>query len=415
MHTQPDLQNHSECLVSKEWLVKIDYNKSVPYLSKMHATFSDQTCVFLITDTKTVWAEVLSRQQLGRRWLMLNTNSTSSYLPHCEQDSWLNQVLQYLMDAHSPDVMEGLSFDVVESRYSDLAIDLQGDTFKWRWETSFIGPKQSADVLSKHLIIPLLSTADLAFTMQNAISGISDYDLEKAVDQKGRAARRRVDEHTMRTFLDPRICTSIRRMSALLAFNANPPPILDRFEKPELILPSVDPGAGSQRTPQETPTTRVPSANLEQAQSSNRRVRGISCAAARQAPQADIRGQATTRDSATETGEDSDGVLVPVHRKRGKGKGALPSIATTTHSKSASRTGSPGSSISGSHPPATAARSGVPSKHPSSHPDFPPRPNKRAREKGQDRSDDDSDDGAKRGELKRRGTKQPVKRGGRQF
>lgn len=61
----------------------------------------------------------------------------------------------------------------------DLAIDLQGDAFKWRWETFFIGPKQSADVLSKHLIIPLLSTADLAFTMQYAISGISDYDLEK--------------------------------------------------------------------------------------------------------------------------------------------------------------------------------------------------------------------------------------------
>jgi hypothetical protein len=44
----------------------------------------------------------------------------------------------------------------------------------------------------------------------------------QAVDQKGRAARRRVDEHTTRTFLDPRICTSIRRMSALLAFDANP-------------------------------------------------------------------------------------------------------------------------------------------------------------------------------------------------
>ena len=106
----------------------------------MHANFSDpdQTCVFLITDTKTVWAEgayvcvrfssgysfglscpaVLSRQQLGHRWLMLNANSTSSYLSHSEQDSRLNQVLQYLVDAHSPDLMEGLSFDIIGSRYS---------------------------------------------------------------------------------------------------------------------------------------------------------------------------------------------------------------------------------------------------------------------------------------------------------
>jgi hypothetical protein len=61
---------------------------------------------------------VLSRQQLSRRWSTLNTNGTFNYLPYREFDSWLDQVLQYLVDAHSPDVVEGLSFDVVESRYS---------------------------------------------------------------------------------------------------------------------------------------------------------------------------------------------------------------------------------------------------------------------------------------------------------
>jgi hypothetical protein len=66
----------------------------------------------------TYLSAVLSRQQLNRRWSTLNPNSTASHLPDREQDSWLDQVLQYLMDAHSPHVMEGLSFDVVESRYS---------------------------------------------------------------------------------------------------------------------------------------------------------------------------------------------------------------------------------------------------------------------------------------------------------
>jgi hypothetical protein len=42
-----------------------------------------------------------------------------------------------------------------------------------------IGPKQSADVLSKHLILPLLSTAYLAFVSPDAISEISTNDLEK--------------------------------------------------------------------------------------------------------------------------------------------------------------------------------------------------------------------------------------------
>ena len=139
---------------------------------------------------------VLSRQQLSRRWSTLNTNGTFNHLPYREYDSWLDQVLQYLVDAHSPDVIEGLSFDVVESRYSvcrafffshvscsyklqDLAIDLRGDSFKWRWETSFIGRSHSAELLSKHLIMPLLCTANLAFTMRHAINGISDYDLEQ--------------------------------------------------------------------------------------------------------------------------------------------------------------------------------------------------------------------------------------------
>lgn len=61
----------------------------------------------------------------------------------------------------------------------DLAIDLRGDSFRWRWETFSIGPKQSADVLSKHLMIPLLSTAYLAFISPDAISEISGSDLEK--------------------------------------------------------------------------------------------------------------------------------------------------------------------------------------------------------------------------------------------
>jgi hypothetical protein len=91
--------------------------------------------------------------------------------------------------------MGDLSFDVVKSRYSvrqalahlsgsyghfqDLAIHFRGERFEWRWETFSIGPKQSADVLSKHLLIPLLSTAYLAFISPDAISEISGSDLEK--------------------------------------------------------------------------------------------------------------------------------------------------------------------------------------------------------------------------------------------
>jgi len=113
----------------------------------------------MITDTKSVLVEVLSRQQLSRRWSTCNPNNTPTCLSRPEEDSWLDQALQYLEDVHSLGAMADLSFTVAESRYSDLAIDLKGDSFNWRWETFSIGPKQSADVLSKHLILPLLSTA----------------------------------------------------------------------------------------------------------------------------------------------------------------------------------------------------------------------------------------------------------------
>ena len=129
---------------------------------------------------------------------MLNNNSALSHLPHPSEDAWLDQVLQYLVDVHTPRMMSDLSFDVMDSRYSvrgvgvwctfqaltdfffqDLAINFRGEGFEWRWETFSIGPKQSAEVLSKHLMIPILSTAYLAFISPDTISEISGADLEK--------------------------------------------------------------------------------------------------------------------------------------------------------------------------------------------------------------------------------------------
>jgi hypothetical protein len=49
---------------------------------------------------------------------MLNTNRAPSQLPESEEDSWLDQVLQLLVDMHSPGMMGALSFDVIQSRYS---------------------------------------------------------------------------------------------------------------------------------------------------------------------------------------------------------------------------------------------------------------------------------------------------------
>jgi hypothetical protein len=149
----------------------------------------------------------------------------------------------------------------------------------------------------------------------------------------------------------------------------------------------------------------------------------------RQGPGTGVLGQATTGNPPTEAGQDDDdGDILALSEKRsGKKRGDLSSTAAATaiQGKPTSRISSPASSVPGSHAPASVARSSVLSKKTLSSSDTddtdsPPRPNKRTKTKGQDRDgdeddDDDSDDGAKRGELKWRGTKQPVKRVGRRF
>jgi len=279
-------------------------------------------------------------------------------------------------------------------------------------------------------MIPLLSTAYLAFTSPDAISEISGSGLEKAVDRVGRTARRSIDTHIRNIFSQPRACTSIRRLSALFAFSSNLPAIVDEFESPEPTLPSVDSAEGSHRTLNKNPTAPI---NLEHAQSPDSRQMEIKSGdehhtkammTTRQGPGTGVLGQATTGNPPTEAGQDDDdGDILALSEKRsGKKRGDLSSTAaaTTIQGKSASRISGPASSVPGSHhAPASVARSSVLSKTSSadSDSDSPPRPNKR---KGQDRDgddddDDDSDDGAKRGELRWRGTKQPVKRVGRRF
>ena len=143
----------------------------------------------------------------------------------------------------------------------------------------------------------------------------------------------------------------------------------------------------------------------------------------RQGPGTGVLGQATTRNQRTEAGQDDDDgdILPPFEKRSGKKRGDLGSSAAATaiQGKSASRVSSPALSVPRPQAPASVARSSVLSKTSSSDSDSPPRSSKRARTTGQGRDGDDdvddSDDGAKSGELRWRGTKQPVKRGGRRF
>ena len=64
-------------------------------------------------------------------------------------------------------------------RCKDFAFQLECNAFKWRWETIFVGHKASADILSKHLIMPLISVNHLAFSSPDVVGDLSPTDLEK--------------------------------------------------------------------------------------------------------------------------------------------------------------------------------------------------------------------------------------------
>ncbi len=100
----------------------------------------------------------------------------------------------------------------------------------------------SADILSKHLIMPLISATHLAFFSADPVSSLSEADVEKVVshlvltparplngssssqsaDRIGRVARRAVDTHVKNTLSKPLVATTLRRMGAVFNFVPDP-------------------------------------------------------------------------------------------------------------------------------------------------------------------------------------------------
>jgi hypothetical protein len=140
---------------------------------------------------------VLTRKEFARRWRDCNRQD-SSYTSDSEEETWRTSILDLISKAHTLGNLADVSFEVVDSNYSvglsfhtvghsfirsiylkDLAFELDCETFKWRWETCFLGYKMSAEILSKHLIMPLISANYLAFSSADPVSELSENDLEK--------------------------------------------------------------------------------------------------------------------------------------------------------------------------------------------------------------------------------------------
>ncbi|KAG7451111.1 uncharacterized protein BT62DRAFT_926769 [Guyanagaster necrorhizus] len=389
-------ENTLNQLLTREWLVKIDTLKSIPYLIKFYESTADLTCCVLITDTKSVWAEALSGPQFARRWRELNgpepvSNSNSMG----GEEEWRARTLELLSNAHSLGGITDLLFEVVESNFSDVAFTLEDQSFKWRWETCFLGYRPSADILSKHLILPLISMGHLAFSSTDSVGEVSDAELTKAVDKVGRIARRNVDIHIKNAISKPRIATVLRRITATFNFAPELPIILTSVEKPEFEM--LRPRESSKQGTKPHQSTRTPSPVIIP-EKTTLMLSGKPMSPDR--TQADALQKEAESDSVT---DDSD---VEEENGSDQGKGKVPSRQPDK----------PSSPIP---MPAKKRSAQLPSSDTDSSPVGPQKKVKSIPSS----SDEDSEGKQNVAQLKRgpasgetrRGTRQPVKRGGKRF
>ncbi|GLB40185.1 hypothetical protein LshimejAT787_0800560 [Lyophyllum shimeji] len=399
-------EEHSKYLLSKEWLVKTDNRTSTPYQFKFYSNTVDLSCCVLLTDTKSVWTEVLTSQQFARRWRDCNRPS-APFDSEAEEDEWRTVTLELLSRAHTLGAIPDISFEIVETNYSDLAFTLEYETFKWRWETCFVGHKASAEIISKHLIFPLISLNHLAFSSPEPVAELSDADVEKAVDKVGRTARRSVDTHIKNAMSKPRVASTLRRMTAMFNFIPDLPPVISTAEKPDL---RISPAKARSKSPGTLRTVSVSPSVQDWAKDRALDVKSAGV------PPVDSLKAPTLADSATESEDDDSGFAVKFQAVSGPSHSQFK--ATPVGSLEPQSRVSPAPRVS----PVPSASKGPESDVDSS----PARPVKKVKKAAPvSSSEEESEEERKRlvAQLKsgggpgvaKRGPRQPIKRGGKRF
>ncbi|KAJ3832296.1 hypothetical protein F5878DRAFT_16343 [Lentinula raphanica] len=399
-------EDQLKLMCSKEWLVKVDSQQSTPYLFKFHSSKIDMTCMVMITDTKSVWSEVLTSSQVARRWRACNKVDPFMALSAEQEEAeeeWRLSILGNLSEIHTPGGIDNASFDVISTRFSDLAFEIEYEGIRWTWETCFIGHKSSAEVISRHLVLPLLSVTHAAFSVSKPAGEMVESELEKAIDGVGRAARRSVDTHIKNVISKARIYSSMRRMTALYTLSDHLPPISLQNEEPKLQIAAPPRIRTPDRLPLPTKARAISPTLMEQSNLVKTPPILSSPPSTSRAQESSIivAKQSSTEESATESDDDE-----PEAKVTSFAPASTPSISQR-----------PGSSQLPVKP-ATVPKEPSPDSDSS-----PPRPPTKKKKATVTSSSDDSEEERRRRVAKlksgtasaRGGVRQPLKRGGRRF
>ncbi|EJD06426.1 uncharacterized protein FOMMEDRAFT_138400 [Fomitiporia mediterranea MF3/22] len=338
-----------------------------------------------------------------RRWRRCNPSLALE-----NSDKTFSDLRTLVGDMHTPGAISDANFDVVESRDADRAFEIDCDEFKWRWDAYLLGPKTSADVISKHLILPLISLAHVSFYSADPVSELEDHDLEKTVDRIGRAARRSVDVHVKHTLARPKIATTLQRISSLFGLADDLPHIISEEQSPDLKGPLASLLTRSDRSDETSP---APVATNKE---SNTDVITVTNLHDSDPPEATLEAENIQQpaNAASETESDGD------DNQR--------SVAPNPDEPVA-RGPSPQKNISPPQKPDSEDHPSCPTSYARESDSDSPRPMKKLRRKAHlSESNSDSESGRKirspsvqnsstTAQVAGRGVRQPIKRGGRRF
>ncbi|KAF8595880.1 hypothetical protein BDV93DRAFT_85617 [Ceratobasidium sp. AG-I] len=210
-------------LVGVPWSIKVT---SGPNPSDLETCFFfkylydpiDNVSCFMITDTISVWAEVLDTKHTSHRARHAHTTHGKSKrgfaLPYHEEDEeaeWRRGVVQTLGDVHAQAVDGVVDVEVRSSEVSDLSIYMSdtGRDFHWRWDV-MSARGLSGSILSKQLFMPLVTLAAVTSSLGQSTDDTSEETLITVAERKASTAKVMPAHHLRGFFSRSAIQTTLR-------------------------------------------------------------------------------------------------------------------------------------------------------------------------------------------------------------
>lgn len=175
------------------------------YFFKYFSDDSENLCCFLITDTITVWAEVLDSKYTSHRARHAHSARGSARpkrgfaLPYHDADEeteWRRGVVKVLGEVHEG-AMDGIiELEIRDSEMSDMSVYVS-DTirdFHWRWDVMSVR-NMAGSILSKQLFMPLVTLATVTSSLGQTVDDASEETLRTVAERKASTAKAMPTHH----------------------------------------------------------------------------------------------------------------------------------------------------------------------------------------------------------------------------